>query len=251
MKIKNFYDEEIEVADSILQSTQRIGQSLYIHAKHYPKNKLFLKKNSSVYHVIGEEGFAIYDITEEESSDHNLQIKTEIRYDECDFIDVHLLDVKTNGIYTESTFTFCVVTKDGYDSRFELSDDYNKKAEIKKLPIEFLFGKKIEEHLTNHLMKNLIRTIDSGGHYDFRMLGYVIRLSNDRVSFVKKKSENIYKFDQIKSVYSRGTKLFIEDKDFQKKLFKTIGQRDKIDINLLVNRRLFLQAFSKYSGYNI
>lgn len=251
MKIKNFYDEEIEVADSILHSTPGIGQCLYIHAKNYPKNKLFLKKNSSVYHVIGEKGFAVYDITEEESGVQNLQIKTEIRYDECDFIDVHLLDIKSNGIYTESTFTFCVVTKDGYDSRFEISDDYNKKAEIKKLPIEYLFGKKIEEHLTVYFMRGLINTIDAGGYYDFRMLGYVIRLSKDRISFVKNKSENIYKFDQIKSVYSKGTKLFIEDKDFQKKIFKITGQRDKIDINLIVNRRLFLQAFSKYSGYNI
>jgi len=252
MSIKNFYNEEIEITEDALFSIPKTGQILYLHIKYYSKSKFFGRQESSTYYIIGKDGFGIYEKKGDNNSlNDNLQIITEIRYDECEFIFVDIVDIITNGFYTESTFLFDIITKEGFDSRFELSGDFNKKREIKKLPIEYLFGKKIEKHLTEYLMKGLIYSLDKGGHYDFRMLDYTIRLSKNSISFVKKKKENIYKFDEIKSVYSKGTKLYIEDKDFQKKIFKTIGKRDKININLLVNKRLFLLAFSKYSGYNI
>jgi curved DNA-binding protein CbpA len=121
--------------------------------------------------------------------------------------------------------------------------------------IEYWTNKWAERYWTVYLLDNMEKELDKFGYIEFRIIdgtGYrpFIKLGIGSITFLDKKMDVTYNFNEIKRVYTKGTKLFIENKNYEKKfLFFETGNKNGIELMQLSNRQYFFKAMEILLGY--
>ena len=131
-------------------------------------------------------------------------------------------------------------------------NDNPKRDEAK----EYWTNKWAERYWTIYLLDNMELQLEKNGFIEFRIVdghGYrlYIKLGIGYITFLDKKGEVTYNFNEIKKVYTKGTNLFIEHRNYEKKfIFFESGNKNGIDLMQLSNRQFFFRAMELLLGYN-
>jgi DnaJ-domain-containing protein 1 len=121
--------------------------------------------------------------------------------------------------------------------------------------IEYWTNKWAERYWTLYLLDNMEKELDKKGFIEFSItdgeeLKPYIKLGIGYITFLDKKGDITYKFNEIKKVYTKGTNFFIEHINYEKKfLFFESGNKNGIQLISLSNRQFFLKAFEILLGY--
>ena len=79
-----------------------------------------------------------------------------------------------------------------------------------------------------------------------------IRIGIGFITFLNGNETFTYKFNEIKRIYSKNAELFIEHKNFEKKMFFfKSGNQNSVPLRNLSNRNFFYKALEILIGYSI
>ncbi|WP_158728962.1 J domain-containing protein [Flavobacterium sp. I-STPA6A] len=116
-----------------------------------------------------------------------------------------------------------------------------------------------EKYWTVYLLDNMEKELETNGFiefslYNFKESMYVktpyIQLGIGYIKFITNKGDLTYNFNEIKRVYSKGTNLFIEHTNYEKKLFFfESGNKNGIPLLNLSNKQFFFRAMHLLLGY--
>lgn len=199
---------------------------------------------------VGTKGFAKFEMKE---SKENIVKEFEINFKNITDLYVIFTDVKENFEYVKTKYEYIFFNEK--EKVFSANGEYNKK-EKQDNNIELNFLKLIEKSYTIFLLDNIEKELAEKGHILFKLNNYslkdYIKMGIGEITFVKDQQEFTYKYDDIKSVYTRSNYLYIEHSNFERKLyFFKSGNADKIPLLDLCNREFFFKAFEILLGYNL
>lgn len=116
-----------------------------------------------------------------------------------------------------------------------------------------------ERYWTLYLLDNMEKELDSKGYLEFSIYGYqndrfikipYIQLGLGYIKFMTVNGDTRYNFNEIKRVYRKGTNLFIEHTNYEKKFFLfESGNKNGIPLLTLSNREYFYKAMDLLLGY--
>ncbi|MDR2728116.1 MAG: hypothetical protein LBB56_03215 [Chitinispirillales bacterium] len=197
---------------------------------------LFFKKET--IGIIGTQGFVMYKFPKRTQSITSGNVYLFKDASELAFPKIiHYL----NGVYTETTFKFCL--SNGKNNVYKQSGQYrNLKEKEGKFGWKYPLLCDIENAWTNFLMIDLIQRLKTQGFIQFNSKKHLtknqIEIGNDYLKCGDKK----FNKDEIKGFsFSQGI-LYIDHINYESKLLglKTKGDRIKIPVNGMLNRKAFL-----------
>nr|MBI1230304.1 DnaJ domain-containing protein [Cytophagales bacterium] len=203
---------------------------------------------------MGVNGFALYKIS---GNRKTVTESIEINFNEV----TDLLSVSQrrsyNHNYQDTAYGFewsykNKIIKDFNGTYYDKNDNPNRKEAH-----EYWANKWAERYWTIYLLDKMESELDQNGYIEFRIIegqGYkpYIKLGIGKITFLTKKGEVIYNFNEIKNLYTKGTSLYIEHINYEKKfLFFESGDKNGIDLMHLSNRQFFLRALELLLGYKI
>ena len=116
-----------------------------------------------------------------------------------------------------------------------------------------------EKYWTLYLLDNMEKELETNGYiefnvYNFKESMYVktpyVQLGIGYIKFMTNKGDVTYNFNEIKNVYSKGSNLFIEHTNYEKKLFFfESGNKNGIPLLNLSNKQYFFRAMDLLLGY--
>lgn len=116
-----------------------------------------------------------------------------------------------------------------------------------------------ERYWTVYLLDNMEKELETKGYLEFRLYGIVndkfvlapyIHLGIGYIKFMTDKGDTTYNFNEIKRLYTKGTNLFIEHTNYEKKFFFfESGNKNGIPLMNLSNRQFFFRAMELLLGY--
>lgn len=116
-----------------------------------------------------------------------------------------------------------------------------------------------ERYWTIYLLDNMENELETKGYLEFFLYSFsnnqylknpYIQLGIGYIKFITDKGIVTYNFNEIKKVYKRGTSLFIEHTNYEKKfLFFENGNKNGIPLMNLSNREFFFRAMDILLGY--
>jgi len=203
---------------------------------------------------IGVNGFAYYKISGDRNS---ITESIEINFRNVTDLLVVSQQRILNFNYQNTAYGFewsCnnKIIKDFNGTYIDKNDNPNREQETL-----YWANKWAERYWTVYLLDNMENELEKNGYIEFRIIdnqGYkpFIKLGIGYITFIDKKTEVTYKFNEIKKVYSKGTNLFIEHNNYEKKfLFFESGNKNGIKLMQLSNRQYFFKAMEILLGYKI
>ena len=219
---------------------------------------LFANLANSFSHIcnfIGVNGFAQFKCEENRK---NITQSFEVNFNNVtDFIKIIVIN-KQNFNYTGTDFSFAWLNGEKLIKEVNGSHD-SKEGEPEKTHSEFWLNEIAERYWTIYLLDNMEKELDAKGYLTFNLFSYennkyvkipYIHLGIGYIKFLTSKEEVVYKFNEIKKVYSKGSNLFIEHKNYQKKfIFWESGNKNGIPLTNLSNRQFFFKAMELLIGY--
>ncbi|MBI6119616.1 J domain-containing protein [Salegentibacter maritimus] len=204
---------------------------------------------------IGVNGFARFTC---ENSRENITESYEINFnDVTDLLKVTQIN-KRNFNYTGTDYGF-VWLKNGKLVREVNGSHQSKEGKPDKWQDEFWVNEIAERYWTVYLLDNMEKDLESKGYIEFNLIGYsngsyesvpYIRLGIGYIEFINSKENFKYNFNDIKSVHTKGSNLFIEHKNYQKKFyFFKSGNKNGIPLRNLSNYQYFFRSFELLLGY--
>lgn len=206
---------------------------------------------------IGINGFSEYQCTD---SRNNITIDTEVNFNEITDVYFYQVEKKINFNYQGTDFLYVFLNTNNGKIAYTKDGTYDKKTKIEEQPIGLNFCRKVEQYWTIYLLDKMEKDIEQKGHILFNLYSHesnlyspYIKLGVGQITFIKGgKEEFTYTFNDIKKIYSKGSDLFIEHKNFQKTFFFfKSGNEDVIPMVNLCNRQYFYKAMEILLGYKI
>jgi hypothetical protein len=124
---------------------------------------------------------------------------------------------------------------------------------------EFWLNTFAERYWTIYLMDKMEAELEKNGFLKFNLvytkdekyyLAHYIELGIGYIKFITNKGEVKYNFNEIKKVYTKGSNLFIEHSNYEKKFyFFESGNKNGIPLTNLTNRQFFFRAMELLLGY--
>lgn len=204
---------------------------------------------------IGVNGFAEYKC---EGSRENVVSSFEINFsDITDLIKAGEVR-KRNFQYVNTAFSFVWLNKDKVVK--EVNDIHDSKEDNPaKSHTNFWLNTWAERYWTVYLLDRMEGELDKKGYLQFNLYGFkdekyiqlpYIQLGIGYIKFTTAKGDVTYNFNEIKRVYTKGTNLFIEHANYEKKFFFfESGNKNGIPLMNLSNRQFFFRAMELLLGY--
>lgn len=210
---------------------------------------------SHICNYCGVNGFAQFRC---EGNRKNITESFEINFNDItDFLKVTVIN-KRNFNYTGTDYTFVWLKNDKLIKEVNGSHD-SKEGKPAKHHYEFWLHEIAERYWTIYLLDNMEKELESKGYLTFNLYSYdnnkyekvpYIHLGIGYIKFITSKEEVTYSFNEIKKVYTKGSNLFIEHKNYEKKfLFWESGNKNGIPLTNLSNRQFFFKAMELLIGY--
>lgn len=204
---------------------------------------------------IGVNGFAIYKCTDERS---NITKNIEINFnDVTDLIKITQVN-KKNFNYSHTDFAF-VWIKNEKEIYAEENQYFDEKGNPQRNNTEYWINTFAEKYWTVYLLDKMEHDLEKKGYIEFNLFVFennkpiktpYIHLSIGSIKFLTPKGNVVYNFDDIKKVYTKGTTLYIEHKNYEKFLFFfESGDKNGIPLLNLGNREFFFKALDLLLGY--
>jgi hypothetical protein len=227
--------------------------------------KYYINSNDANFehlnYYVGINGFAIFKCS---GTRENIIESSEINFnDVTDLISREVIK-KYNFNYVHTEFQFIWMnTKNGkivYQNHGTYSDEKGENAEINRLIYpEYTLNREAEKYWTIYLLDNMENSLQEKGYLEFNIYSFddnefqpYIRIGIGFITFIKGEESFTYKFNEIKRIYSKGSDLYIEHTNFEKKLFFfKSGNQDSIPLRMLCNRNFFYKAMELLLGYTI
>lgn len=197
---------------------------------------------------IGVNGFAMF-----ECLDNREKIVTAVEINFKDITDLLRINEvrKMNFNYANTAYNF-IWMKDG-QTISETSDlHYDEKGNPERFYHNYWINHFAERYWTVYLLDNMEKELDTKGHLEFRLLGVhpYIHLGIGFIKFLySDKDDTLYNFNEIKRAYIKGTNLFIEHTNYEKKFFFfESGNKNGIPLLHLANRQFFFRAMELLLG---
>lgn len=213
------------------------------------------RKFAHINTFIGVNGFAELRC---EGTRQNIVSSFELNFkDVTDMLHASIIN-KYNFSYSNTAFTFIWLNNNKLVS--EVSDlYYSKEGNPEKWYTNYWLNVFAEKYWTVYLLDNMEKDLETKGFIEFCFYtkndnGYVkipyIQLGIGYIKFLLAKGDITYHFNEIKRVYRKGTELFIEHTNYEKKLllFES-GNKNGIPIMALSNRQYFFKAMELLLGY--
>lgn len=206
---------------------------------------------------IGINGFAEFMCYENRN---NITIDTEVNFNDLTDVYLYQVEKKLNFNYQGTDYLYLFLNTDNNKIVYVKEGTFDKKDKIEEQPFELNFCRKVEQYWTIYLLDKMEKDIEQNGYILFKLYSHesntyapYIKLEAGQITFIKKSNEEFtYKFNEIKRLYSKGSDLFIEHKNFQKTFFFfKSGNEDKIPMLNLCNRQYFYKAMEILLGYKI
>lgn len=142
----------------------------------------------------------------------------------------------------------------------EINDlHYSKEGNPEKSHTNYWLNDFAERYWTVYLLDNMEKELESKGYLEFSLYGFqneqyvkvpYIQLGIGYIKFITAKGDTTYNFNEIKRVYTKGTNLFIEHSNYEKKFFFfESGNKNGIPLMNLSNRQFFFRAMELLLGY--
>lgn len=188
----------------------------------------------------------------------NITESYEINFnDVTDFLSIRV-EKNTNFNYTGTDYSFVWLNNNRIIKEINGSHD-SKEGKPSILYFDFWLHEKAEKYWTIYLLDNMEKDLDSKGYlefniYDFKNDTFIkipyIHLGIGFIKFITSKGEVKYNFNEIKRVYTKGSNLFIEHSNYEKKFFFfESGNKNGIPLSNLSNRQFFFRAMELLIGY--
>lgn len=206
---------------------------------------------------IGINGFAEFKCND---SRDNITVDTEVNFNDITDVYLYQVEKKVNFNYQGTDYIYVFLNTNNGKIAYVKEGTFDKKTKIEEQPIELNFCRKVEQYWTIYLLDKMEKDIEQKGYVLFNLYSHesnsytpYIKLGIGQITFIKKENEEFtYKFNDIKRMYSKGSDLFIEHKNFQRTFFFfKSGNEDKIPMLNLCNRQYFYKAIEILLGYKI
>lgn len=214
-------------------------------------------KDSEFKHTntfIGVNGFAEFKC---EGSRDNIIDSFEINFNDITDL-IRVTEVrKRNFQYSNTGYCFSWLKNNKFIkeiANFHLSEDGNPERN----ETDYWLNDFAEKYWTVYLLDNMEKDLETKGYIEFSIYNkesnYVktpyIHLGIGYIKFITNKGDVTYNFNEIKRVYSKGTNLFIEHTNYEKKLFFfESGNKNGIPLLNLSNKQFFFRAMHLLLGY--
>lgn len=204
---------------------------------------------------IGVNGFAKFTCV----NDRNTFGKSyEINFnDVTDFAKVSVIN-KRNFNYVNTSYTFTWLSGDKVIQEINGTHE-SKEGNPAREATEFWLNTFAERYWTIYLMDKMEAELEKNGFLKFNLvytkdekyyLTHYIELGIGYIKFITNKGEVKYNFNEIKKIYTKGSNLFIEHSNYEKKFyFFESGNKNGIPLTNLTNRQFFFRAMELLLGY--
>lgn len=215
-------------------------------------------KFKGVCNYIGTNGFAEYSFL---NSPENIILNNEISFDNVTDL-LKGSTVRKRNFNYEGTDYFFLWLNNGREVFKLESTHQNKNNEPDKYPFEYYFMALAVDQWTKRLVSQMPKKLQEEGFLEFDLIAYQdskwinvkhIRMGIGYIEFIFSTKTVRYNHDEIKKMYFQNGSLFMEHKNYEKKLFGFIEKGDKNGIPLtnLSNQAYFFHAFEKLMGYSL
>lgn len=207
---------------------------------------------------VGINGFAIFKC---EGSTANISYKHEVNFNDITDLITRYEVRSRNYQYVNTAYQFLWLNTLTSKIVFQSNGIYvakdNNPNELKHM--DYWLNREAEKYWTVYLLDTLEAKLQLDGYVEFKLYYFenntykpFIKLGIGFITFLQDNESFTYKFNDIKKIYSRNTELFIEHKNFEKKLFFfTSGNKNSIPLKNLCNRQFFFKAIEILLGYSI
>ena len=200
---------------------------------------------------IGVNGFASYTC---ENERNNIVDQFELNFnDVTELISAFTRNYK-NGDYTSTEYVFRWSKKGNIVK--EYCDKHFSKENTPPAHVftDFWLNTWAERYWTIYLLDNMETELSKNGYIEFTLMGVqpYIRLGVGYIEFIKEKENFRYNFNDIKKIYTKGSNLFIEHKNYEKKFyFFESGDKHGIPLMYLSNRQYFYRLMELFIGHSL
>jgi len=204
---------------------------------------------------IGVNGFAEYKCQDRPD---NIVSSYEINFNDItDMIKVVVVQ-KVNFNYSGTDYSF--VWFKGSKVVKEVNGSHRSKDDNPdRTETSFWLNTWAERYWTVYLLDKMESELEKRGYIQFNLYGHkvdnyrqipYIHLGIGYIKFLTAKGNVIYNFNEIKRVYTKGTNVFIEHSNYEKKFFFfESGNKNGIPLTNLSNRQFFFRAIELLLGY--
>lgn len=210
-----------------------------------------------ISHFIGVNGFAYYRC---DKNRVNITQSYEVNFNNVtDFLKVIVVN-KRNFNYAGTDYTF-VWLKNNTILKEENGSHDSKEGEPGKNHSQYWLHEMAERYWTIYLLDNMEKELETKGYLTFNVYGYkndnyvkmpYINLGIGYIKFITSKGDVTYNFNEIKRVYTKGSNLFLEHSNYEKKFFFfESGDKNGIPLTSLSNRQFFFRAMELLIGYKL
>ena len=196
---------------------------------------------------VGVNGFAEFSC---EKDRRNVNKNTEVNFNDITDLYVYYLELRVNYSYSGTKVLFVWLnTVTGKISHTKEGSFNKNEKEVKKQPIDLIFGQLSEKYWTIYLMDKMESILQKEGYLLFNLYFHeknifspYIKLGVGYITFLKSANEVFtYKFNEIKRMYSKGSELHIQHMNFERKyFFLKSGNEDVIPMIKFVQQAIFL-----------
>lgn len=203
-------------------------------------------------YFLGSKGFAKF---ESNNSKENITEEIEVNFKNITDLFILFTEVKKNFEYNKTTFKYIFFCNGKKVHTKEY--DFNKEEVPESNHLELSFYKRVDYLWSNYLLDTIEEKLQKDGYIKFNLYRYgrlneYIRIGINEITFIKDSANLTYKYNDIKSVYSKGNLLHIEHNNYiRKSFFKKSGNCDIIPLLDLCNRSFFYKCFEIFLGYKL
>ncbi len=204
---------------------------------------------------IGVNGFAEYNC---EDRPDNIVSSYEINFNGITDMVKFVVIRKVNFSYSGTDYSF-VWFKEGKLVREVNGTHGSKEDNPERIHTSFWLNTWAERYWTVYLLDKMETELEKRGYLQFNLYVYkednfhqtpYIQLGIGFIKFLTAKGDVVYNFNEIKRVYTKGTNLFIEHTNYEKKFFFfESGNKNGIPLTNLSNRQFFFRAIELLLGY--
>ncbi len=212
---------------------------------------------SHTCNFIGINGFAKYSCKEDRG---NIIEKIEVNFNEVtDFITAQEA-FSRNFVYQHTSCLFVWLNRESVVNRTEVTHSSKEGNPPRDKDLYWLHTW-AERYWTIYLLDNMEKELEKRGYLIFNLCNIpdppfklipFIHLGIGFIKFLTDKGDVTYNFNEIKKVYTKGTNLFIEHINYEKKFFIfESGNKNGIPLLNLSNRQFFFKAMELLIGYKL
>ncbi|HEY0220840.1 MAG TPA: DnaJ domain-containing protein [Candidatus Paceibacterota bacterium] len=224
--------------------------------------KYILRSNDTAFkHMncfIGVNGFAIHLAVGQKNEVYG---KLDVNFhDVTDFISSIVVN-NLNFQYSSTKYEFIWINASIEKPLFKISGSHNYKDgnPDKLLHSDYWLNIEAEKLWTIYLLDIMENTLESKGYIEFNIYSFehsklipYIKIGIGFITFLTGGQTITYNFNDIKRIYTKGTDLFIEHKNYEKSFFFfESGDKNYIPLLNLSNRKYFMKAIEILLGYEI